>query len=57
MKDVDEVVREILAGTEGLINNHGLGMKAQFKKIDNRLNKKEAGQSRMKDQVDGDLDS
>ena len=53
MKDLDEVVRAILAGTEGLINNLRLEMKAQFKKIDNRFNKIEVGQSHLKDQIDG----
>ena len=53
MKDLDEVVRAILAGTEGLINNLRLEMKAQFKKIDSRFNKIEVGQDHLKDQIDG----
>ena len=60
MKDLDEVVRAILAGTEGLINNlrremiSGFQkMDKRFKGVDNRLNKLEVGQSHLKDQIDG----
>ena len=53
MKDLDEVVRAILAGTKGLINNLRLEMKAQFKKTDDRFNKIEVGRGHLKDQIDG----
>ena len=53
MKDLDEVVSAILAGTEGLINNLRLEMKAQFKKNDSQFNKIEVGLSHLKDQIDG----
>ena len=57
MKDLDEVVRAILAGTEGLITNLRrdlMGeMKSRFTKVDKRLNKLEVGQAKIKDQIDG----
>ncbi len=57
MKDLDEVIRAILAGTEALITSLRrdlMGeMKSRFTKVDNRLNKLEVGQAHLKDQIDG----
>ena len=57
MKDLDEVVRAILAGTEGLIGNLRRDLmgeiKTRFKKVEKRLNKLEVGQAKIKDQIDG----
>ena len=53
MKDLDEVVRAILAGTEGLINNLRREMKSRFEKVDRRFNKIEVEISHIKDQLRG----
>jgi len=60
MKDLDEFVQAILAGTEGLFNELRREMIAGFQRVDKRfrgidhsLNKLEVGQSHLKDQIDG----
>ena len=60
MKDLDESVQAILAGTEGLFNELRREMIAGFRRIDKRfrgidhsMNKLEVGQSHLKDQIDG----
>ncbi len=60
MKDLDEFVQAILAGTEGLFNELRREMIAGFQRVDKRfrsiehnLKKLEVGQSHLKDQIDG----
>ena len=60
MKDLDEFVQAILAGTEELFNELSREMIAGFQRVDKRfrgidhsLKKLEVGQSHLKDQIDG----
>ena len=53
MKDLDEFVQAILAGTEGLFNELRREMKSSFEKVGQRFDKMEVGQSHLKDQVNG----
>ena len=60
MKDLDEVVRAILAGTEGLFNELRREMKSgfeklykRFDKVEGRLDVLEVGQGHLKDQING----
>ena len=53
MKDLDEFVLAILAGTEGLFNELRREMKSGFEKVGRRFDKMEVGQPHLKDQIDG----
>lgn len=58
--DLDEIVRAILAGTEGLFNDLRREMNSRFEKVykrfdkvEGRLDTLEVGQAHLKDQMNG----
>ena len=60
MKDLDEFVQTILAGTEGLFNELSREMNSRFEKVykrfdkvDRRLDTLELGQAYLKDKING----
>jgi len=60
MKDLDEFVQAILAGTEGLFNELSREMNPRFEKVykrfdkvDRRLDTLEVGQAYLKDKING----
>ncbi len=60
MKDLDEFVQAILAGTEGLFNELSREMNSRcekvykrFNKVDRRLDTLEVGQAYLKDKING----
>jgi len=60
MKDMDELVQAILAGTEGLFNELSREMNSRFEKdykrfdkVDRRLDTLEIGQAYLKDKING----
>ncbi len=60
MKDLDEFVQAILAGTEGLFNKLSREMNSRFEmvymrfdKVDRRLDTLEVGQAYLKDKING----
>ncbi|MCH8877647.1 MAG: hypothetical protein IIA89_12620 [Chloroflexi bacterium] len=60
MKDLDEFVQAILAGTEGLFNELSREMISRFEKVykrfdkvDRRLDTLEVGQAYLKDKING----
>ncbi len=60
MKDLDEFVQAILAGTEGLFNDLSREMNSRFEKVykrfdkvDRRLDTLEVGQAYLKDKING----
>ena len=60
MKDLDEFVQAILAGTEGLLNELSREMNSRFEKVykcfdkvDRRLDTLEVGQAYLKDKING----
>ena len=60
MKDLDEFVQAILAGTEGLFNELSREMNSRFEKVykrvdkvDRRLDTLEVGQAYLKDKING----
>ena len=60
MKDLDEFVQAILAGTEGLFNEVSREMNSRFEKVykrfdkvDRRLDTLEVGQAYLKDKING----
>ena len=60
LKDLDELVQAILAGTEGLFNELGREMNSRFEKVykrfdkvDRRLDTLEVGQAYLKDKING----
>lgn len=60
MKDLDEFVQAILAGTEGLFNELRREMNSRFEKdykrfdkVDRRLDTPEVGQAYLKDKING----
>ena len=60
MKDLDEFVQAILAGTEGLFNELSRQMNSRFEKVyklidkvDRRLDTREAGQAHLEAKLNG----
>ena len=60
MKDLDEFVQAILAGTQGLFNELSREMNSRFEKVyigfdkvDRRLDTLEVGQAYLKDKING----